>query len=38
MMVFVCLVGCSNVSINKNINPEPSEFNKYGMQWERSIK
>ena len=38
--LFICvfLAGCSNVSFNKNINPDPSEFDKYGMQWERSVK
>jgi hypothetical protein len=38
LIISLFLVGCSNISINKDINPEPSEFNKLGMQWERSIK
>lgn len=37
LIVSVLLIGCSNVSFNKNINPEPSEFNKYSMKWERSL-
>lgn len=38
--VIVCLLlaGCSNVSFNKEINAEPSDFNKNGMQWDQTIQ
>jgi hypothetical protein len=38
MLICVFLAGCSNVSFNKNINPEPKEFNMSGMHWERTIQ
>lgn len=37
VMIYLLLAGCSSVSFNKEINTDPSNFNKYGMQFERKL-
>ena len=38
LLLSFLLLGCSNVSFNKDINSEPKEYNRYSMRWEKTIQ